>query len=208
MSYVPAVILLMVIYMTSLVGFITPHQQTWYLYYTPYFILLNALLLGLYHKNWNKGIFKFIVATLSIGMFIEIIAVQSTVLYGNYRFGNSLGLQIMEVPLIMPIYWFILSYSTAIIVEKLPLKNQWISINIAAILMTGLSGLIQQVAAPLDFWYLEGTTNLVRYLSLYFGVGLGIQYLFQQLTIDAKNPIAIYVYGGLLVFFLGLLNFL
>jgi len=113
----------------------------------------------------------------------------------------------MGVPIIMGIYWFTLSYSAACLATKLPIKNFFVQIIIGAALMVGLAGLIQQVAAPLDFWYLN-PDSFIQYCLILFVLGLVLQALFQKLNVDNKNPIAIYVYGGLVIFFTGLVMFL
>lgn len=208
MSYVPAVILLMIIYMASLVGFTTPHQQAWYLYYTPYFILLNAFLLFVYHKEWNKSMVYFGAATLLLSFSIETLAIQTNNIYGNYSFGKTLGFSLLGVPLVLPIYYLVNSLSTACIVDKFPLKNIWLQSSMGALMMIVLTGFIHQVASPLDFWFIEGEHASFRFLTVSFLVGFVLQYLFLRLKISTKNPMAVYVYGGLLIFFVGVFSFL
>lgn len=208
MSYVPAVILLMVIYMASLVGFTTPHQQAWYLYYTPYFILLNAILLLFYQKEWSKSTFYFGASAMLLGFVVEVLAVQTTSLYGTYSFGTTLGLKAFGVPLVLPIYWLINALSTACLVHKLPLKNPWILSSFGALLMVLLTAIIHQVAPTLDFWSITSSSGLNRLSLVTFLVGFALQYLFIRLDVSTKNPIAVYVYGGLLIFFVGVFSFL
>ncbi|WP_052599471.1 hypothetical protein [Aureispira sp. CCB-QB1] len=204
MSYVPAVILLMIVYMASLVGFTTPHQQAWYLYYTPYFILLNALLLFLYQKEWNKSVFFFIASTLILSLGIETLMTQTI----PYSFGKTLGFSLLGIPLVMPIYWLVNAFSTACIIHKSPLKNQWLQIISGALLMTGLTGLIHQVAPKLDFWTIASTNGNSLFFAVVFLWSLVCQYLFARLQVSSKNSMAIYIYGGLLIFFIGVFSFL
>lgn len=208
MSYVPAVVLLMIIYMTSLVGFTTAHQQAWYLYYTPYFILLNAVLLLLYQKEWSKPTFYFGASALFLGFAVEVIAVQTASLYGSYSFGETLGFKALGVPLVLPIYWLVNALSTACLVHKLPLKNPWILSAFGALLMVLLTGFIHQVAPKLNFWSISSPNGLLRLSLVWFLFGFALQYLFIRLKVSAKNPMAVYVYGGLLIFFVGVFSFL
>jgi putative membrane protein len=198
----------MVIYMASLVGFTTPHQQTWYLYYTPYFILLNVILLLIYQKEWNKSNLYFGASAIVLGFVVEVLAVQTASLYGSYNFGKTLGFRVLGVPLIMPIYWFLSALSTACLVNKLPLKNPWVLSTFGALLMVFLTGIIHQVASALDFWSISSSNSLIRLSLVWFLVGFALQYLFIRLKASAKNPMAIYVYGGLLIFFVGVFSFL
>lgn len=208
MTYVPAVIVLMLIYMTSLVGFITPHQQAWYLFYTPFFILLNALFLILYHPQKGKDLLQYMGLSMGIGFLVELVALQIGNLYGQYTFGSSLGPTALGVPFIMPIYWFMLAYSSACLAAKVPTQNNWLVQSIGTILMISLTFAIQQVAQSLQFWTLEGNSSIAFVFGFYVLVSFGLQYLFSRLKLDVSNPMALYVYGGLLLFFLGVINFL
>lgn len=204
MSYVPAVILLMIIYMTSLVGFTTAHQQAWYLYYTPYFILLNAVLLLLYQKERSKSILYFGASALLLGFVAEVLAVQTN----NLSFGETLGFSFLGVPFIMPIYWFVNALSTACLVHKLPLKNPWVLSALGALLMVLLTGFIHQVAPKLDFWSISSPNGFMLLSLSSLVLGFALQYLFIRLKVPSKNPMAVYVYGGLLIFFIGVFSFL
>lgn len=208
MSYVPAVVLLMIIYMTSLVGFTTEHQQAWYLYYTPYFILLNAVLLLLYQKEWRKSTLYFGVSAIILGFLVEVLAVQTGSLYGSYHFGETFGLPLLAVPLVMPVYWLVNALSTACLVNKLPLKNPWLLSTLGALLMVLLTGIIHQVAPKLDFWSISSPNGFIRLSLVWFFLGFALQYLFIRLKVSSKNPMAVYVYGGLLIFFVGVFSFL
>ena len=163
MTYVPAVITLMLLYMTALVGFTTEHQRAWYLFYVPFFLLLNALFLFLYHQKWNKAAVGYVCACLGLGFVVESLAVNTGLIFGEYRFGDSLGITVMGVPLVMAFYWFMLAYSAACLAAKLPPKNRLVRAIIGALLMAILAGIVQQVAAPLDFWHLA--ENISRALG-------------------------------------------
>jgi putative membrane protein len=194
--------------MTSLVGFTTAHQQAWYLYYTPYFILLNAILLLLYQKEWSKSTLYFGASAILLGFSVEVLAVQTASLYGSYSFGETLGFRLAGVPLVLPIYWLVNALSTACLVNKLPLKNSWILSALGALLMVLLTGTIHQVAPKLDFWSISSPNGFIRLSLVWFLLGFALQYLFIRLKVSEKNPMAVYVYGGLLVFFVGVLSFL
>jgi putative membrane protein len=194
--------------MTSLVGFTTEHQKAWYLYYTPYFILLNAILLFLYQKEWSKSVLYFGASTILLGFTVEVLAVQTNSLYGSYSFGETFGVTTLGVPLVMPIYWLVNAFSSACLVNKLPLKNPWVLSTLGALLMVLLTGIIHLVAPKLDFWSISTPNDLLRLSFVWFFLGFALQYLFIRLNINSKNPIAVYVYGGLLVFFVGVFSFL
>ncbi|MFK7798856.1 MAG: carotenoid biosynthesis protein [Aureispira sp.] len=207
MSPVPAVIVLMIVYMASLIGFTTPHQQAWYLYYTPYFLLLNLVILLLYQRQWNRyaGFFGGIV--LITTALVEGVAVYTNTLYGNYSFGASLGYPIAGVPIILPIYWLIIIGSTAILTAKVVPKSSVGRILIGTGLTLTLTITIQQVANRLNFWVLD-PQQLWQYVLVQGVVATLLHFLFVHWKVSSDNRIAGYVYGGLLIFFIGVISFL
>lgn len=207
MSPVPAIVLLMIVYMASMIGFTTPHQQAWYLYYTPYFLLLNAIILAVYQKNKDKSLVLFWGSTLVAGTMIEGVAAKTGALYGAYRFGESLGPLVAEIPAAMPIYWLVIVGSSAVVAAKLLPKQTVGRILLGTLLAVGLNVLVQQVAARLDFWYLE-TSQLWQYILVQGLVVALLNYLFGRWQVSSDNKLAGYIYGGLLIFFGGVAFFL
>lgn len=207
MSPVPAVLVLMLIYMASLIGFTTPHQQAWYLYYTPYFLLLNLVMLLVYQRVWNRHLVFFGGIVLITAALVEGIAVKTNALYGNYFFGASLGYQIAAVPIIIPIYWLVIITSTAILAAKIAPKSSVGRVLLGTGLTLGLILLIQQVASRLDFWHLA-PTQIWQYALVQGIVALVLHFLFIHWKVSSNNRIAGYVYGGLLIFFIGVVSFL
>lgn len=209
MTYVPAVIVLMIIYMTSLVGLTSPNQHEWYLFFSPHFIALNALFLVLYHKNWNKEAIAYILGAAIFGLGFEYLAQSTNAIYGPYSFGDILEPSIGNTPLVMGLYWLILTYSSASIATKFPVKNKYALSALGTALMLFLALLIQTPGYNLTFWYYaEDSIPVIRYALVLSVVGFIWQYLFQHFKVDGSNKMSIYVYGGFVIFFVGLWMFL
>lgn len=204
MPYLPAVLVLMLIYMASLIGFTTPHQQQWFLYYTPYIVVLNAVLLVLYHRPFKAPFFAFLGISLVLSAGLEWVAVHHTALYGSYAFGASLGPQVQGVPLAMPLYAWVLAYSASALSDRLPVGTA-VKVAIGTLLVAGLAVLVHQVAPLLDFWSAVPT---MRYGLVWGALGLALQLIWQRGNIANENNIASFVYGGLLIFFFGVWLFL
>lgn len=205
MPYLPAVLLLMLIYMASMIGFTTPHQQGWFLYYTPHMVVLNALLLVLYHRPYRWSFFAFLGLSCLWGTAVEVLALRTGAVYGAYAFGDSLGPLVFGMPWVMPLYWWVLAYSSASLSSQLLSARTAAKVILGTLLMAGLALLIQQVAAPLDFWKAESGW----YYGLTWGCsGLVLQLAWHRWKVADSNRIAGFVYGGLLIFFLGVWLFL
>ena len=207
MKSLPAVIVLMLIYMTSLVGLTTPAQQSWYLTYTAFFLWMHAIFLLLYHQNWDKTAVLFCAALIVDSFIVESVLLHTQCLLTDYSFGSILGTSIMDVPITIGLYWFTLIYSTACLAGKLPVKNVLARTGIGTILMLGLLLLIHPIAQQLGFWE-HGSENMILYYGLWTILCFAAHYFFHLKQMDSQNRIAVYVYGGLAIFFSGLLMFL
>lgn len=209
MHKVFGIVILMIVYMVGLVGMVSPSQQEWYIEHSPHNLILSFILLCIYHKNFNKGFFIFLISAFSIGMVAEIAGVATGLIFGGYNYGSGLGYQVGAVPLIIGINWFILAYSTGCIAEKLPKTTGiYTKAGVAAFLMVALDALIEPIASKLDFWHWEGDIIPIQNYIAWFVIGFGIQLIYQKLDLSKKNAIAPYVYGAMVIFFFGLNLFL
>ena len=202
MSYKASVIVLLVLYMTAMIGLITPSQQAWYLAYLPYFMLLNAAFLVIHADEKNKS-FAIYGGLVFFGSFLlEYIGNK----LGWTNYGTLFGWIIDEVPTTIAIFWTIVVYSSCILAGKLP-ANRSIHVATATVLSVVLFGIVNQVAPKLGFWQIN-TARPVDSFIIPTVVSLVFSTLFFQLKLGTKNKMAIYVYGGLFIFFVGMIMFL
>jgi len=201
MNYVIAVITLLVVYMTALIGFTTPSQQGWYLYYLPHFLFFNAFLLAAYADRKSANLAIYSIGSMVIGFFGEVVAVQQDWV----SYGSNLGYQVASTPLIMGVFWFIVTYSSACIVNKLPAKRP-LKILVTTIISIVLFSLLHQAAPTLGFWS-QNSQAVLNFIAPTL-ISLVLAFAFFRMRVTSKNKIAVYVYGGLFVFAIGLIMFL
>ncbi len=140
----------------------------------PNFILLTpitlfiSLCIVLYaHPEINKKLFLFIFICFLIGLTIEIVGTQTGFIFGDYKYGKTLGPTINNVPWIIGINWALLSYCCGVTVIKIaPKLNFWLRSFLGALLLVSLDILIEPVAMIYDFWH-WGENNIVP-LQNYF----------------------------------------
>ena len=77
---------------------------------------------------------KAIVVIYLIGVLAEVLGVRYNIIFGNYYYGNSLGPQVLEVPLIIGFNWLTLSFATYGVSSYL-FKNKTVITVFASILM-------------------------------------------------------------------------
>lgn len=165
---------LILVYVSGSIGFVV--NPGFFSPFTPYTLLLTCLVYLLHQPldDW-KFTFSFLVIAL-IGYIIEVVGVQTGLVFGAYAYGAGLGHKFIEVPLIISFNWALLITSGVITASRF-FTNKHVVLLVSAVLVTAIDLLIEQVAFKLDFWYFEsglpGWNNyigwlVVSYISPYF----------------------------------------
>ena len=174
---------------------------------TPLNLLLTNLLLFSLHRNWDSRFILFAVVVAIAGFLAEVIGVHTGMLFGQYKYGNALGIKVADVPLLIGLNWLMLVYSTGTLVNKLK-SSKWVKALAGAGLMLLLDFFLEPVAMHFDFWSWQGNSiPLSNYIG-WFGLGFLLQVYFQYVPAYKQNPLAIWVYVVQLTFFAGLYLFI
>lgn len=173
---------------------------------TPMNLLLTA---GLFLWGIGRRDFKLFTAAFLaffLGYIVEVAGVATGLLFGEYSYGAPLGWKVFDVPLMIGVNWFLLSFSSLGLIGGV-LKNRVAKIVISALLMVLLDVLIEPVAIALDFWtWAEVDVPFQNYLMWFFAalvINTGVLWFVK--TIDFKT--SLYVFGAQ-VYFFTVLNFL
>ncbi len=183
-----------------------------------------AVLLVWIQPKKNIPFFIFIIAAFVTGMVTEMIGVNTSALFGNYKYGNILGTAFKNVPLLIGINWFIIIYCAGIIVVKLddwlinklggevPFSSTMMSISFiidAALLATAFDWLIEPVAVKIGFWQWQGDGKIPLYnYTCWFIISAVLLTVFRKLNFDKHNHFAVHLFIIQLLFFFALRTFL
>ncbi len=113
-------------------------------------ISLCGLLVFLDRSITLKGLIAALIVVTG-GFIVELIGVQSGLLFGNYTYGSALGPKFMEVPLIIGVNWLVIVLASIGIIGTLKLGAE-IAAVMAGGLSTAMDYLIEPVAIRYDFW--------------------------------------------------------
>ncbi|TDQ16927.1 putative membrane protein [Algoriphagus boseongensis] len=171
---------------------------------TPAQLLLSLFLILFFHKGWNDAFPIFAAAAFWLGFGSELIGIHTGYLYGDYVYGPVLGPKLWEVPIVIGVNWFILSYLTGSVFHKVP--NDWYAAFLGASAMTALDYILEPVAVYLDFWAWKwDEIPWSNYIS-WFGVAFLIHLIWRKANFEKSNPIALFLLITWIIFFT-LLNF-
>ena len=192
---------LILVYVSGSIGFVV--NPSFFSPFTPYTLLLTCFVFLIHSPLADK---KFIFAFFSIaflGFIIEVIGVKTGFIFGKYSYGNGLGYKLLEVPLIISINWAILICAGIKIVSSI-FVNKIKVLILAALLVTGIDLIIEQVAPKLDFWQFEnGLPGLHNYLG-WIGVAFFISYFFYPIIIKGNRTVSLIILILQTIFFTSL----
>ncbi|MGC6428097.1 MAG: carotenoid biosynthesis protein [Flavobacteriales bacterium] len=192
-----------IILVTHLVGAIAlsvPALQPIFKDLTPFHLLLSTLLL-LISQSLNVKIFRLFLVLFSIGFFVEVIGVKTGILFGNYQYGETLGIKWFNTPLLIGINWFLLSIATFGVFQKI-LRQFLVLIFTSSIFMVGLDFLIEPVAISLDFWSWQGGQIPMQNYIMWFLVSLVMHSIIFYSKITFNFLVCLSVILGQTLFFL------
>lgn len=193
-------------HLAGAIGLFFEQSREFFQQLTPFNLLATAAIVFHFEEKKTAPYIFFLLIAFLAGFGIEVAGVKTGAIFGEYRYGATLGVKLLEVPLAIGLNWAVLIYATGMASDRLKLPKL-IKAAIAASLMTLLDLLIEPVAIKLDFWdWQSELVPLQNYLA-WFVISLILQLIYQNLAFSKNNPLAIrllYIQAG---FFL-ILNFI
>ena len=151
----------------SILLFFDPLRQS-VLNLTPIHLFGMFILFLWANSYFSIKLIKAIIVIYLIGVLAEVLGVRYNIIFGNYYYGNSLGPQVFEVPLIIGFNWLTLSFATYG-VSSYFFRNKTVIIVFASILMVLTDYIIEPMAGALDFWYwVGGNIPIQNYVGWFF----------------------------------------
>jgi len=191
---------------------------------TPFNLLLSFVLLIWAQEDKNIYFWLFALATVAIGFAVEVIGVNTGLLFGNYKYGDVLGIKFKQVPLIIGINWFVVVFCAGISVTALlqkiikpiestgaapaPSLKSMSIITDGATLALAFDWLIEPVAMKLGFWQWENNVVPTYNYACWFLVSMVLMALFRFSPFEKRNKTAIHLLLIQAMFFLTLRTFL
>jgi len=195
-----SVFLIWLFHISAMIG-ISLGFEHWFIEKTPLNLgLMFILLIWVYPLRSAKAI-TFTLFLFISGMFVEWLGVNYSLLFGEYSYGENLGIKLGGVPLMIGINWAVLVYITAAIAKKIS-KSTIVRILFGSILMVGLDYLMEFTAPVLDFWeFTGGNAPLSNYIA-WFGIAIFLHLCLHWIRIKGNFIFSIHLFLAQSLFFL------
>ncbi|GAB2944805.1 hypothetical protein GCM10027048_07160 [Hymenobacter coalescens] len=196
---------LLLFYTTGFVGLGFSQDPSFYLQFMPLTLLLTAALLLGFDRHSPAPMFGwFALTVMLVGYGVEVMGVQTGVIFGSYTYGTTMGPRLLEVPIIIGLNWLILTYIAGGLAQRLPLPGFGRAL-IAAGLMVGMDLCIEPVAVHFGWWRWFADVIPMQNFKAWFALSLILQvYLNRSQVAPGRNPLVPFVYMLQLLFFFGL----
>ena len=200
-------------------------DKSFFLAATPFNLLLSCSLLIWTQTDKNINFFVFLLLCFAVGITVEVIGINTGILFGDYTYGEVLGFKVKQVPLLIGINWFIIIYCCGVSVNtllmkaikrvaadtgKTPMALKALSVIVdGATLAIFFDWLMEPVAVKLGYWVWngDGSIPIFNYIC-WFVISLLLLTVFHFAKFNKQNKFAVNLLLIQLMFFLLLRTFL
>jgi bisanhydrobacterioruberin hydratase len=182
--------IIILFHIVGLAGLSIPSTRSLFLYIIPFHLLLMLAVVVINH-NYVDGRFLFFVLIVFVsGFTAEWIGVHKHWLFGDYSYGKTLGFQVLDVPLIIGLNWFLLTYSTGVLMDRSRLKSMFFRIITGALLLVLLDILIEAMAIRLDYWHWANNAVPVKNYICWFLLSAFMLLIFELFRFKKQSIVA------------------
>ena len=192
---------IIIFYSVGIIGLSINYSHKLFTFLSPIILILTLFLLFYYDRKATdrKRILYFSFLFLS-SYIIEMIGVNTGLLFGEYQYHHGLGFKLFETPLLIGINWILMIYITSSIFTKL--KYGFLSqVVIPSSLMIIYDIIMERAAPKMEMWSWEDNIipfqNFIMwgFLAVFFH---SIRYFSK---IEIKNKMAIPIYLAQIILF-------
>lgn len=172
----------------------------WFIVKTPLnLIIIFSLLLLNFPIDSAKKI-GLVILFFVTGFMAEWIGVHYGFLFGEYHYGQNLGIRIDGIPILIGANWVVLTLASAGIIQNY-FTNLWIKVILSSLLMVFIDFFIEPAAPIFDFWYWkEGYASMHNFLG-WFAIALLLHFIYVKSNIQGSFRFSANVYLAQLLFF-------
>lgn len=191
---------IVILHLVGLLGLYFPTSRPIFQSLTPVHLLVVTGILLSFHNDFNLRFWLFGFFAFALGMVSEIVGVKTGLIFGEYTYGQVLGIQVLGVPLIIGINWFLLVYLTGGILNKL-IKNDILAAIASSLLMVLMDVVLEPVAVKLDFWQWENNYIPLSNFAGWFLIAFIIQLTYRKTIFEKRNQLNLFIFINLILFF-------
>ena len=185
-----SVLLIVLFHLVGLIGLSVNSLRPLFLQIVPWHLLLMLAIVFFNHQYIDARFILFALLIWATGYGAEWTGIHTGQLFGNYYYGKTLGAKLYDVPLIIGVNWFLLIYSTGVLLQRSRLKNAFARIIAGAIILVLLDVLIEPTAIHLDYWHWAGAAIPIKNYICWFLLSGLMLFVFKIFRFKKQNIVA------------------
>ncbi len=188
-------------YTVGIVGLSIPKTQSLFQALVPFTLLCSLYFLWLFQENLSMKVYLTGLAIFILGFLVEVAGVNTGVIFGEYEYGRTLGIKLWNTPLMIGVNWLLLIFSCRALTE-LFIRNRWLRIVAASLLMVIYDIVLEPVAIRLDMWNWFGERVPLQNYLAWFIVSVILFLILELFVKQVRNKIAPALFIIQIAFFL------
>jgi putative membrane protein len=161
-----------------------------------------AALLLYFHETKTLKYWLVFSGIAVFGFLVELIGVNTQILFGFYKYGSSLGPLVFNTPIVIGLNWLVLVYCITALAG--PVRETWYFPLIGAFAMVLFDWVMEPVAISTEMWsWVSGSIPVKNYIDWFLISGF-LFLMMRILKVEIKNRIAGIMLLMQFIFFLAL----
>ena len=162
-------------------------------------IILNLGLFFVFSLYQYKNFLAYLIVAV-LGFSIEVLGVNYGWFFGEYAYGQNLGVKIAGTPVLIGLNWAMLVIVTGQIARSF-LPKKWMQVGFAAGLMLFLDVLMEETAPNFNFWEFKSEAVPISNFVAWFAFAVLFQLIVQGLNSKGDSKISYHIYIVQFLFF-------
>jgi putative membrane protein len=194
-----------IFYLVGILGLTVPETTPIFISLVPFALILGFAGVLIFHEaKWDwKTVTAFVLVYIS-AFVIESLGVITGLVFGEYMYGKTLGIQIFETPLIIGMNWLFMVYVSSSLTEKIN-SGKFISFLLPPVLMVVYDLVLEQVAPVLGMWNWKNEVIPLQNYMAWFVLAFLFVLVFRFFNIKTSNKLAPLIFVLQFLFFLALM---
>lgn len=175
---------------------------------TPYTLFITGSVVFLSSlKNSFEKLIIWATLTYILTFTLEVIGAKTGIIFGNYWYGETLGIKLSGVPLIIGFNWVMVILG-AIIISKWIFKQNFLIALSTAVLAVLFDFFLEPAAIKLGYWYWENNIIPLQNYLAWFVIAFLFAHFYLKINVKVNSSIPAKYFIVQLIFFLALFAFM
>ncbi|MDX9808894.1 MAG: carotenoid biosynthesis protein [Sphaerochaetaceae bacterium] len=138
--------------------------------------------------------------SFAVTLVLEIIGVATSLIFGSYSYGSTLGLKLLEVPLVIGLNWTIVILGIVSFLDRLHVPAV-LSVIGTGVLASAFDWIMEPVAIALDYWTWTGSDIPIQNYIAWALIAAACAGAYKGFRLQCKSWVPSLIVGIQTVFF-------